>query len=173
MDKDIQAEIQKLLSQLRDVHEPAISWWPLAPGWWLVAALLLSLCFAVALWFYRRDKRLRWTLVAKEELNALQKDFENGRLSEQVTVSRLAVLMRRSAMAANGRQGVARATDAQWVDIILDVGNRQGFGRSAAEALVTAAYKAKPLPRAQVSELLVACHTWLNGARRTRRRARV
>ena len=29
--------------QLRDLHLPeAIGWWPLAPGWWLVVALLLT-----------------------------------------------------------------------------------------------------------------------------------
>ena len=40
-----------LMAQLRDIHgAPPVSWWPPAPGWWVVALLVL----AVLLWFGRR-----------------------------------------------------------------------------------------------------------------------
>jgi hypothetical protein len=40
-----------LMAQLRDIHSaPAVPWWPPAPGWWLVALLVL----AVLVWFGRR-----------------------------------------------------------------------------------------------------------------------
>jgi len=47
---------------LRDVHlPPTPAWWPLAPGWWLLAGLLamVVLFFVVRHW-RRRQRRRRW-----------------------------------------------------------------------------------------------------------------
>ena len=35
---------EMMLSQLAPLREPmAISWWPLAPGWWIMMALCLAM----------------------------------------------------------------------------------------------------------------------------------
>jgi hypothetical protein len=44
---------------LRDIHLPAEpSWWPPAPGWWLLSVLVLVV-IALAAWIWRRQRRLR------------------------------------------------------------------------------------------------------------------
>jgi hypothetical protein len=47
---------------LRDVHvPPSPSWWPLAPGWWLVLGAVLLLVVGIGVWRLRRRRRqLAW-----------------------------------------------------------------------------------------------------------------
>lgn len=60
------------LSQLRDIHLPqAGGFWPPAPGWWLVAAVTVALCGALALWLFRRHRRNRWIAAARKELSQI------------------------------------------------------------------------------------------------------
>lgn len=48
---------------LRDIHLPGEpSWWPPAPGWWLLAVLLLVVLFLLSRWLlqhWRTHRRLR------------------------------------------------------------------------------------------------------------------
>ena len=44
--------------KLRDIHLPAPpSWWPPAPGWWVLAALVL-LALVIGVWTWRRHRRV-------------------------------------------------------------------------------------------------------------------
>ncbi|MBS1202779.1 MAG: hypothetical protein H6R22_1288, partial [Chromatiaceae bacterium] len=46
------------LAGLRDWHLPdPVSWWPPAPGWWLVAGLALAACALTLHWWLRRRRR--------------------------------------------------------------------------------------------------------------------
>lgn len=37
---------------LRDIHLPPAAWWPLAPGWWLLALGLIFVLAGFALWWW-------------------------------------------------------------------------------------------------------------------------
>jgi hypothetical protein len=57
---------------LRDIHLPEpVSWWPLAPGWWLCLALLVMLT-AAALWWWRGAPLRRLRRAALAELSAIE-----------------------------------------------------------------------------------------------------
>ena len=52
-----QAQAPNPLDQLRDIHLPEpISWWPPAPGWWILALAGSALTAWLVRWLYRRYK---------------------------------------------------------------------------------------------------------------------
>lgn len=77
---------------LRDIHEPlAPSWWPPAPGWWLVALVLLA---AVAWGGWRRWRRRRRHLAAQRLFDATLATLPQG--SPQ-RIAAMSELLRRAA----------------------------------------------------------------------------
>jgi type II secretory pathway pseudopilin PulG len=66
-----------LEQQLRAPQTPeAISWWPLAPGWWIIAALLLTLaCYAVIKLRQNRQKN-NYRRTATTMLDAYYSDWQ-------------------------------------------------------------------------------------------------
>ena len=46
--------------ELRDVHVPHIGWWPLAPGWWVLAGLVVVAAIILAWRWRRRIHRRRY-----------------------------------------------------------------------------------------------------------------
>jgi hypothetical protein len=63
------------LEQLRDIHLPqAVHWWPPAPGWWVVAALILAL----TIWLVRfLQRRYRRQYFRSESLDLLKQIWQN------------------------------------------------------------------------------------------------
>lgn len=159
--------VQELLDQLQDIHAPAASWWPPAPGWWLLALALLLALGLLLRWQLRRAGRRRWVALAEAELLGLQVAFDAGQLDPRQAVASLSVLMRRAALAALGRERAARATDERWIAVIGEVGGGR-FGRAAAELLLSAPYRREAPSEEQVRDLFAQCGDWLRGARRVR-----
>lgn len=77
---------------------PPVSWWPPAPGWWLLAAILLALLIAGGVWGWRRWQRHRNTRYQREAIALLEQAGD---------VSSIALLVRRVAISAYGREQAA------------------------------------------------------------------
>lgn len=93
------------LDRLHDLASPpAIPWWPLAPGWYVLAVLLMLL----ALWLVHRWRR-RWLAngYRREALQAL------GVATDGASI---AALLRRTALAAASRPEIAGLTGVAWTD---------------------------------------------------------
>lgn len=66
------------LSQLRDIHTPdPISWWPLAPGWWILAGLIILGLIVLVRWLIKRKNHQTAITLAKAELQCLKEQPAN------------------------------------------------------------------------------------------------
>jgi len=102
--------------QLRDIRglDP-ISWWPLAPGWWISA--LMVLLTAVGLFLLIRHLFRyppgSWRWEARTALRDLWR--KRNQQSQKETAARLSELLRRIAIARFGREKTARISGAEWL----------------------------------------------------------
>ncbi|MFK8013976.1 MAG: DUF4381 domain-containing protein [Gammaproteobacteria bacterium] len=102
---------------LRDIHLPApVSWWPPAPGWWLLAGVLVAL---IILWFRRRSQ-LKVRRAGLRSLTEIEREFrahgDGQRLSADVST-----LLRRVCLTYLPRESVASLTGKAWRDAMASV----------------------------------------------------
>lgn len=100
---------------LRDLHVPdPVGWWPLAPGWWLLIALVLA---ALGYLLYRQFvgwRRNAARRIALAELSRLRRAYDEG--ADVLALSKgLSELLRRSMLAYAPRDEVAGLTGERWL----------------------------------------------------------
>lgn len=151
------------LSQLRDIHLPApISWWPPAPGWWLLAVLVMAILF-VLYFLYRRRQRNDWRRSALAELTRLRLQYQAQPSSPQIIVSELSVLLRRVAISCFPREEVAMLSGDKWL-AFLDRGMGEGaaFQSEQGRLLAVAPYVVDAtIPTATLLALFALCENWI------------
>lgn len=109
-----------LLSQLRDAHSPEpIGLWPLAPGWWILLILCLSL-LALAIFLGMRYWRSRlWKRQAKREFNAISAQYLK-QPSEQQLIA-LNQLMKRILCSAHNTRDYMHYSEQKWAEALRSV----------------------------------------------------
>jgi hypothetical protein len=152
---------------LRDIHLPgAIGWWPPAPGWWLVAALVLAAIALYAVHYYRgRHKR-----VALRALTRVRAALEQG--AEPVAcLQNVSTILRRFAMtsvAAPRAGDGAAALDVpgligeRWLEYLDGRWERTEFTAGLGRQLLAAPYtRPNSVERTAALELTGLCTAWL------------
>lgn len=126
---------------LRDIHLPdPIGWWPLAPGWWFLIALIVA---GLIYFLYRRVLKWRHNAarrLALHELKRLRQAYEAGEDALVLSKS-LSELMRRSMLAYAPRDEVAGLTGEAWLRW-LDRGlDGEPFSAGAGRSLESLPYR--------------------------------
>ena len=107
--------MDEVIKQMRDIHGPdAVSWWPPALGWWVLAAVILGLIgFALFSWWWRRKRARDWRVDARLRMRKLAKAMRDN--DTKASVSELSELLRRVAMARYGRDACAGLAGEEWL----------------------------------------------------------
>ena len=146
--------------QLRDIHLPeGVSWWPPAPGWWLLLALLLGA--VAALWYWRRHGSVRRGLYrqALQELERIENDF-GQKDNERQVLENLSVLLRRVAVSRHPRTEVASLTGRRWLEFLDSVSGGNEFSTGTGRILADAPYN-PALRTDNIPDLIDLCRRWL------------
>ena len=132
------------LPQLLELmHEPVvpapIPWLPQTTGWWILAAWLGVMMLLIAIHSYRK---WRANAYRREALRLLQNLEARAADEPTATATEIAVLMKRTALAAYPREQVAQLHGDQWAGFLREAArNDPEIDRAAAE-LAGAAYRA-------------------------------
>ena len=150
---------------LRDIHLPdAISWWPPAPGWWILLGMLVVSAVTVyllrAFYLSRRVKRS-----ALDELDSIRRQYEQTRNHQQLA-EQLSILMRRASISFHPRSEAAGLTGKNWLDYLDSTSKKPGFNQEAGQLLISAPYlpadrTASKEMAANAEALVNLCENWL------------
>ncbi|MFT4060599.1 MAG: DUF4381 domain-containing protein [Legionella sp.] len=131
------------LAQLKDIHLPeSVSFWPLAPGWYMVMTLILLLLFYL---MYQVHQRHRHALAKKKALALLdtyQQRYEQEH-NVAITSAYISELLRRVALVYFPREQVASLHGEAWLQFLQQTGKGSDFN-SVREMLLDAPFKNDP-----------------------------
>lgn len=134
----------QLAEQLRDAHLPdSALWWPLAPGWWLLAACIIGLCLAV---FLKRSKHKSnpgnstdSIKLAEDELIAVYQQWQHSTNDAQYLSDANAVI-KRLLMTVELNADIASASGEHWVQLVQQSSSHQ-LSLASAQALTELQYR--------------------------------
>lgn len=125
---------------LRDIHLPdPIGWWPLAPGWWGLLALLISL-IGILVYVIRRRRRVTPIKQALAELAQLEAD---GEMTAVQKVQALSILMKRVALSFRSREEVAGLAGQDWLKLLDQLFDSDQYTQGAGRYLAESPYRRK------------------------------
>ena len=150
------------LTQLRDIHLPEpISWWPPAPGWWMVLGVVIFL-FALLFILRRRARLRRWRREARTVIAQLKQQHKQQPETGLAVVEQLSVLMRRVATTRFPAGRVASLSGEQWLTFLDDQMKSDNlFQQGAGRLLVDAPYRPQHVNIPQVEALIKLCEKWI------------
>jgi len=152
---------------LRDIHGlDAVSWLPLAPGWWYLLGLILSglLLVGVRYWLIYSGPWLGWRGDARRQLRQLKKALPKG--EPRVIADQLSELLRRIAMARSGRREAAGLTGDAWLHWLQEHDSSGFDWETRGKVLLVAPYMppSMAVQKDELGKLIRAAMRWVDAA---------
>jgi hypothetical protein len=142
------------LENLHDLVMPVpVSWWPPAPGWFIVSAVLVMV---LGWWLIRAIQQWQSNSYRREALVLLGKIDGSG--------AELPILIKRVALSAYPRERVASLTGEQWLAFLDQTGHTDAFTTGAGRWLARVAYEPQltaSLSTSELNGLRTAVRDWI------------
>jgi hypothetical protein len=147
------------LQNLNDIVVPGpVGWWPLAPGWYVLATLALIAVLVMAVRQWRRWRQNRYRRQAMMELSSIRRSASGESLRQ------LPELLKRTALSAWSREKVASLNGRAWHRFLDGSAGMDRFCSGAGDILDQLAYAGvgAPLPAdSELKQVLDAAELWL------------
>lgn len=128
---------------LRDIHLPtAVSWWPPAPGWWIVLGLCL-LALLLLVWLIKHSQKIIFQDEARKEFEQLLQGYKQHADRPQL-LRDINALLRRTVLSYYPRKNVAGLTGKVWIEQLHSLSGTDIFDPQTQILLTQAAYMATP-----------------------------
>jgi uncharacterized protein DUF4381 len=148
---------------LRDIHLPdSVSWWPLAPGWWvLLLLIIIIIVFVIFLVRYRQNYRASAVRLAKLELERIEKEFKSNK-DKSSLIQELSKLVRRVSISLFKRSESASLTGQDWLLFLDQLNGDNSFSNGVGRFLIEAPYR--DTVDYDATELLKLISSWIDSA---------
>jgi len=143
---------------IRDIHLPdAISWWPLAPGWWGLLALIV---IAIVLFWYlrRRKAALKNKLPSIHSQVMLELKTVYQIEDDGLFLQALSELLKRVAITQYGKK-VSGLTGERWLKFLDSKWDKNTFVKGQGRVLIDLPYRKDP--QSDRKKLIKVVKSWL------------
>ena len=152
---------------LRALHVPAEpSWWPPAPGWWILTFALLTLCLWLVWFIHKLRMQRRWKREALSEyrrITALPGHTDELRVQQLQLCS---LLLRRISLALCTRTDVAGTTGEQWLGQLDALSDTSAFTKGVGRLVADAPYRAHAISESDMRALFALVNSTIRRAKR-------
>lgn len=129
------------LAELRNIHLPdPVSLFPTAPGWWILAILVLVCIYLLVRWLVRHWRNNRYRRVGIKQLNRIFKQFEFDEDPKQYLAG-FSELLKRLALTVYPRELVASLTGEEWVAFLDQSADSKAFSMGTGQVLMYSTYE--------------------------------
>lgn len=138
------------LAKLRDIHLPdPIAMWPLAPGWYLLAGIIILSIVASTYFAYQHWLKVKARRRALRELNKIASN----------DIQTLSGLLRRCALAYYPAHDVASLTGNAWINFLNNTAKKPLFTGNNAQMLKHAGYQKQD--HSNINDLINLSRNWI------------
>jgi len=146
--------------QLQDIHlPPSPGLWPLAPGWWLLLAIILVVTVWLTITIYRGAKHKKKQQKILNKYKALEDILKKSPSNE--VIAKINILLRQLAVTQFPRSQIASLTGGDWLHFLDQSGETQGFTKGAGRILIDAPYRHGELQNLNLDEFTPLIGSWI------------